>query len=299
MIGVKVTDGLGNQMFQYAYGRSLALKNDVPLKLDLRFYDYDNYRKFHLDVFNVKYEVATNDELEKIANPWGTRKKRIRKLKNRIMISLGIHKRFKKTHVYENRIFLIDGRLKKVKPNTYVEGYFQSYGYMQGIEDELRNEFAFKDDPVGKNLELLRELKSKNSVSIHIRRGDYITNKLHKDFMGTCSVEYYNNAIKQVIENTEEVNFYVFGIGMDWAREKLDFKRRPVKFVTHNDEKNGFEDLRLMSNCKHNIIANSTFSWWGAWLNKNKEKMIFAPKIWLKEKANKVEKLIPNNWTKI
>jgi hypothetical protein len=162
---------------------------------------------------------------------------------------------------------------------VYVEGFFESYHYPNAIETTLRNDLLFKEGPIGRNLDCLSAIRNCDiSVSVHLRRGDYAV-----EFSGEnlLPVSYYRNAIEAARESLNPSKFFVFSDDIEFARTHLGSDEDMV-FVDHNGEAEAHEDLRLMAACDHHIIANSTFSWWGAWLNPSKEKLVFAPDRWRK-----------------
>jgi hypothetical protein len=137
-----------------------------------------------------------------------------------------------------------------------------------------------------------------SAVSIHVRRGDYVSDAGTNRFHGTCSVDYYHDAVDRISGFAPASHFFVFSDGIDWAKENLRL-RQPVTYVDFNDGEKNYEDLRLMSLCKHHIIANSSFSWWGAWLNPNPDKIVIAPKKWFNDPSINTDDLIPNSWLRL
>ena len=153
--------------------------------------------------------------------------------------------------------------------------------------------------PLGsRNKELLSLIRTVNSVSLHIRRGDYVSNPDTNSALGTCSLEYYRHCIEHIASNVENPHFFLFSDDINWVRDNLKIKY-PTTVVDGNSADTNYADLHLMSNCKHNIIANSSFSWWGAWLNNNPDKIIIAPKIWFANSPLTPKEIIPENWLKL
>lgn len=251
MIIVRLIGGIGNQMFQYALGRCLAQKNNTELKLDISdFYKYPD-RKYMLDIFNIEAKIATQDE--------------INELKSR-------------NYVKEKNSYF-DETILNLPDNIYLEGYWQSEKYFKDIEDIIRKEFSFKEQPDEKNQKVLDNINNTNSVCIHFRRGDYTSSLRTKLFHGFCSNNYYKNGMKIIQKNVTSPHFFIFSDEPEWVREHLKINYE-FSVVDINPPEKGYEDLRLMLNCKHFIIANSTFSWWGAWLASNPRKNVIAPKKW-------------------
>ena len=181
--------------------------------------------------------------------------------------------------------------------NVYLNGYWQSEKYFNNIEDIIRKEITFKKEPNDLNKKHIDKIISANSVSVHIRRGDYMNNPSTKKKLGLCSDEYYFKAINYIAENIENIHFFIFSDEPQIAKNLLEKIKHPKTFIYNNND-NGSEDLRLMSYCKHNIIANSSFSWWGAWLNKNNNKIVTAPKHWFNYNPNPND-LILDTWIRI
>jgi hypothetical protein len=181
--------------------------------------------------------------------------------------------------------------------SLYLDGFFQAYQYAQGVEQQIRTEFRFRNPASGKNLEILNQIRAvDNSVSLHVRRGDYITRGAGPQVL---SLSYHMRAMQTVIERLRNPTFFVFSDDIDYVRNNLP-TRENIVFVDHNDTSNGCEDFRLMSACNHNIIANSTFSWWGAWLNPNPAKMVCAPSSWNNVNPDvHCPDLIPSDWLRI
>jgi hypothetical protein len=191
--------------------------------------------------------------------------------------------------------FRFDPRVLQAEGNLYLDGYWQSEKYFSSISDVLRKELTLKDEPDAINKELAQVIAESDSVSLHIRRGDYAsdpeTNRIH----GTCSLEFYRMAANELMKTVTAPHFFVFSDEPEWARENLEIDGL-VTFVSHNAVAKDYEDLRLMSSCKHHIIANSSFSWWGAWLGNYPEKIVFAPKTWFQTELHDVKDLIPKTW---
>jgi hypothetical protein len=280
-IYIKLSGGLGNQMFQYALGRSLAVKNKAELYLDNSELLYNDasltyvYRKFELDIFNVGYKFGSPAPPPPIFHS----------LTNYFSPIQFVHE--------ENYAF--HPSILALKGNVYLEGFWQSENYFKDIEPVIRHDFTFKMNPDSNNSELISQIKSTDSISIHFRRGDYITNEAASKVHGVCSEQYYISAIQRMKAAVETPHFYIFSDDINWVAENFSIEA-PHTYVTINQEGNNFEDLRLMSLCKHNIIANSSFSWWGAWLNENKSKIVIAPKQWYLEKYSEI---VPPQWVKL
>ncbi len=268
MIVVQIINGFGNQLFQYATARQVAKKLGVTLKLDLSaFQRLDFTWQYQLGFFQ-DFEIATEQELFSVADPYiyhtpgyGFTKK------------LAVPSFQSSTHFLE-RSTLYQPEIKLLSGDQYLEGYFQSDKYISEVRNELLGEF--KVQPRGQiDLALLDKIKESNSVAVHIRRGDYATNPDISKTYGVCSSAYYDQAISYIKERVVEAELFVFSNDIDWCRRELNFDI-PVNYVS-----GVFEppiDFYLMSACKHFVIANSTFSWWAAWLGEALDKIVVEPK---------------------
>ncbi len=287
MIIINLKGGLGNQMFQYALGRSLSIQFSRDLKFDLSFYD-DNLdlnitkRNFELDYLSVQVDPANVNDL---------------KFKNRNSILDFFTSN--KTKVYTDTNF--KSILEKSFSRYYFDGFWQSELFFKEIRDVLLREFTPKIELDLVNMSWLNSITNSNSVAVHIRRGDYITNLNANAFHGICTVEYYRNAIQYIKNNTSDPSFYFFSDDMSWVKNNFHSDEGKYNFIENNIGDKSYLDITLMASCKHNIIANSTFSWWGAWLNNNSNKIVIAPTLWFSDlnENRKAEKLIPKSWIRI
>ena len=288
---VKVIGGLGNQMFQYALYLSLKDKfQNERILIDKRLFNsYKLHNGFEIDrVFHLdSVEYATQDEIKLVTfNVWNYKMQRIAR---RILPRL-------ETEFIEENEFFYDNNVFN-KGDLYYEGYWQNYNYFKEIGSLIRNSFQFKNDLSLVNSNLLNEISNEvQSVSIHVRRGDYLN---HKTFGGICNLNYYLNAIEYVKNIFHNPIFYFFSNDFTWCRDVLlpligDSK---YFFIDWNTKQDSYIDMQLMSYCKFNIIANSSFSWWGAWLNANPNKIVIAPKLWWQ--LFKTDDVVPDDWVRL
>lgn len=296
MIILRLRGGLGNQLFQFAAGKALALHHNTSFKLDLYFYSTHRNRKFELDNFKIPIELATRDEVHEFtgSNPL------IRFLNKREN-----YLRCPSVFVQPHYHYFTD--YYKLPQPLYLSGYFQSEKYFQGISAEIRQWYTPLKPLDSVNESLVNEIASVESVSLHVRRGDYVNQ--YASFFGTIPEEYYRMAIQKINERIKNPKFFVFSDDIDWCRKNLAIDK--AVFIDHNKGDDSFKDLLLMSHCKHNIIANSSFSWWGAWLNQNPEKVVVAPQVWFRESYYKgkvavyasriynTKDLIPEEWIRL
>lgn len=271
MIVVKLISGLGNQLFQYAFGRQMALVNNVPLRLDTSFYETQSLRGYKLNHYRINADVATKDDIDGILKP----RNLINKLQQYFTGNNKYYCKERKWWDYDNS--LLSGR----KRNVYLDGYWQSYKYYKEINNVILNELSLADEaePLAYKVNSTI-LQDEQSVSIHIRRGDYITDTDANRMMGVLPLSYYSNAIAHINSIIPNAQFYIFSDDLNWAADNLKIDRPVIIVDVANGEKDYLE-LDMMSKCRHNIIANSTFSWWAALLNKNADKIVVGPKNWV------------------
>jgi hypothetical protein len=272
MIVVKLLGGLGNQMFQYAFGRCLSVYHNTDLFLDITDLKSKNvnhtYRNFSLDKFHIKATIAS-DELVK----WQHGETNIfQRALNKISHS------GKLKVVSENKIHF-DPEIEMPANNVYLSGYWQSPLYFNSIENIIRDDFRFSVPLSSYAESLLSKIRTGNSVSLHVRRGDYVTNPETNAYHGVSDLAYYNRAMELIRNKISNPVFYIFSDDPFWVEE--NFKLSESTILVSKLQTVQFDDLQLMSSCKHAIIANSSFSWWGAWLiNNNPDKIVIAPLKW-------------------
>ncbi len=285
MVIVNIQGGLGNQMFQYAAGLSLAHHHQTCLKLFETNHRTDTLRELELQKLNTTIDFANQIEVDKL-NPKNKFSRILQKL---------IPSHFKS--FYKEKFFHYDNDFYKTNKEVYLKGYWQSEKYFKNIESLIRSQFTFKEH-FNESIETLaNSLCSENSVSIHIRRGDYLSKEV-QEYHGILPLSYYYEAIKIIIEKIENPLFYIFTDDPRWVKENF---YPPVEFtmVSGLYSATSIEDLYLMSACKNNIIANSSFSWWGAWLNSNAQKIVIAPKKWFDKGPQDTDDIIPETWIKL
>jgi hypothetical protein len=292
MIITHIIGGLGNQLFQYALARRIAYFNNCKIKLDLSGFENYNLRVYHLNHFNIIENTASSDEIASLKRTQG------KKLPILPLSLINKIQPYYKHSLIKESHFHYDPNMLKVSCNAYLEGYWQSEKYFKDIENIIRKEFTLKHGPDSHNKVMAQEIMNGESISIHIRRGDYVSNATINQLHGACSLDYYHLAIKKIKTAVSKPHFFVFSDDTIWARENLKTED-PITVVSHNGPDKDYEDLRLMTLCKHHIIANSSFSWWGAWLCANKEKIVIAPNKWFNTNEHDTRDLIPDSWIKI
>lgn len=292
MIISHLIGGLGNQMFQYASGKALAMEKNTNLKLDISdFKNYKLHNGFELNsVFESNFEIASVQDVNKLL---GLQSQSLYK-----KIIARPHFKFlrKSNFIVEPNLNYFEG-IKYAKRNSYLQGYWQSEKYFKKYSNEIKSDFKFTSNLNSQNIELIKKFSTVNSVSIHIRRGDYLSNKRAYAFHGVCSLKYYTDAINYISNQISSPIFYIFSDDINWAIQNLKIKF-PSFYISHNHGHDSFNDMRLISHCKHHIIANSSFSWWGAWLGNNQSKIVIAPKLWF-NRSIQPNDLIPEDWVKL
>jgi hypothetical protein len=296
---IELCGGLGNQMFQYAFAKSISIQKNIPFVLDCNYFNYkpdigNIPLPYELDVFELNTLIANNDILKKYNDSI------LAKINFKLNKLLNFPILFKSKRINENLInFDNINKLENIE-GLHFSGYWQSENYFKNIENIIRKEFKFKNPLNNKNSSLKKLIQNTNSVSIHIRRGDYIDNPVYFKNHGVCSIDYYRDAIKEILIHIKAPKFFIFSNDFEWVK-KNDFGITNFKFVDWNKGEDSYFDMQMMSLCKHNIIANSTFSWWGAWLNNNPSKLVISPKKWFANdlRIDDFKKIIPKNWVKI
>ena len=269
---IRMTGGLGNQMFQYAlYLNFIARGIECKFEDWTEYVDKSNARPILLkDAFNIDYPAASLEEHTEFTDSYMDFYHRIlRKLRGR------------KSREYAESTANFDQAVLD-KQNAYLTGYFQSEKYFKDVEDAVRKTFVFTDAVVTKSRQLVDYSSLNNPVSLHIRRGDYL--EAESIYGNICTDEYYIKAISYINDNIPNPTYLVFSNDIPWVKDWCAKTADCISFnyfVPENTtEETGYLDMCLMSNCKHNIIANSSFSWWGAYLNQNPDKIVVAPSKW-------------------
>ncbi|MDP2842304.1 MAG: alpha-1,2-fucosyltransferase, partial [Acetobacterium sp.] len=201
------------------------------------------------------------------------------------------------THIREKQ-YHFDPEILTMSDSVYLDGYWQSEKYFSNIADIIRNEFAVTLPQTDKNMELAQQIISCESVSLHVRRGDYVTDEKTNTIHGTCDLDYYKRCIERLTHKIHHPCFFIFSDDPEWAEQNLKITH-PATFVCHNGPEKNYEDLRLMSQCRHHIIANSSFSWWGAWLGQYPDKLVLSPQKWFNEKNFNTKDLTPSTWQQL
>ncbi len=289
MIISQLFGGLGNQMFQYALGRRLAIERDVPLKLDLSWFAQQTKRRYCLNQFQISAEIATPVEIHFFTKShWPSVLRKIfKRLQTKYPEWLG------QIVTYQSLGYC--SQVLDVPKRAYLKGYWQSEKYFLNIRSILLNELRIKEPLDYENQRILDEIRGTNSIGVHIRHGDYINDSRTNQIHGVLPIDYYVRGMQILEDNVDFPHYYVFSDDIHWARQNLGTLKK-ITIVDHNDTGHEHFDFSLMSACKHHIIANSSFSWWAAWLNDYSHKIVIAPKRWFMETSMDTRDLIPPAW---
>jgi hypothetical protein len=293
MLIINTVGGLGNQMFQFAIGRSLSLKYRIPFSLDVSgFLRHNIHQGFELErLFNAPVSLASQEDLRKTLG-WQS-----------YLLAFRFLARPQASFLWGNRLIIephfdyFDG-VERVPSSCYLKGYWQSERYFSDVADAIRADFTFRLPLSDENRRIAETMGAVNAVSLHVRRGDYLSNPHTLSVHGVCSLEYYVRAIHHIVEQVPDPVFFVFSDDLDWVKDALRIEH-PCHYVDHNRGSESYNDMRLMSLCRHHIIANSSFSWWGAWLNPSPDKIVVAPSRWFADEKRVTDDLIPKGWVKL
>lgn len=284
--------GLGNQLFQYAAGRATAHRLGVPLLLDVSGFVQYELRRYELGDLSIQGRVATEDELahSEISTKSPTLLRRFSK-------ALGLAR---SANLFKEKSFAYDAHFEQVVSPVYLSGYWQSERYFSGIADLLRTELSLNQPLNSVNEQIAAQIRvaGVHAVSLHIRRGDYVNNPQTAQYHGVCSLEYYRAAVEHIAERIPDPHFFVFSDDHAWVSDnfKLDHS---MTMVDVNEADRGVWDMALMRGCRHHVIANSSFSWWGAWLSNSEGKVVIAPKRWFNDSSINTKDLIPSAWVRL
>jgi Glycosyl transferase family 11 len=307
MIISKLTGGLGNQMFQYAAGLALAHKHRTALKLDTGWFPVNAARSgvrhyaYALHCFNVLEQFATQEEINGLIGQSGGL---FEKVAYRAATILGLHRLSRvlgpsvgQLHNQESAKFYPS--FLDLPDNTYLSGTFQSEKFFLPVAEQLRPQFSFRYPLSSEVAGLAREIKETESISVHFRWGDYVSDARYRESLGVLPMGYYRDAVALLRQKLgTAIKLYVFSDDID-AVEKEFLPDAPRTYVRGVRPENSHDELRLMALCRHNVIANSTFSWWAAWLNANSAKVVIAPDPFFQGLGADGADVVPESWVKL
>lgn len=288
MIVVRLKGGMGNQLFQYALGRALSLRNNTTLGLDTSFFENPGLpvRVYDLDLFAISVKILSRKEIPILRRSYGKGLigRMIAKIRTRVLPSVGTEKGF----AFNEKIFTAG-------PNLYLDGYWQTPKYFEDYKEVIQKDLTITAPLSSEIITLQQEIQNCISVCIHVRRADYVGNAMHD----VVTPEYYTKALAVLKEKTTIEHLYVFSDDIVWCKDTLRFEV-PTTFV--GDEYAGVRasgHFALMQSCKHFIIPNSSFSWWTAWLGTYPEKVVIAPVQWFGDASIDTSDRTPKEWIRI
>lgn len=275
-----IAGGLGNQLFQYAAARSLAYDLQVELVLDTSFFLKPRIRNYKLGAYNINARKISPIELIAI------KKQKFLWMPKYFLLRLPV------LQVDENT--LADGMNQEFS-TLYMRGYWQNEKYFKKFRSEIMRELSLKQEPPSKIKAMAKKMSEEQSVSIHIRRGDYLSDPIVNNIFGVLTMDYYKKAIDFMRDQVNNSAFYVFSDDIDWARQFF-LPEIEKNFVCVEGNNRDIYELWLMTHCRHNIIANSSFSWWGAWAGTFSEKFVVAPEHWTSQEVEELKNILPSRW---
>jgi hypothetical protein len=292
MIIANIIGGLGNQMFQYACARSMSLRTGLPLLLAIdQLPGYASHNGFELQrVFQVGARIATQSELRTLLG-WQA-PPRLRRILGRPRMRWAVGR-----HWCNEPHFQFWHSLTSLSGSRYLHGYWQSERYFMEYADQIRADFTFQLKRSAEDEMVLECMRTQPSVSLHVRRGDY-TNKKNQNVFALCDLNYYRNAIRLMRGRVPGLRLFAFSDDPDWVEAQFAKEFGPIELVRHNVGARSANDMWLMSQADHHIIANSSFSWWGAWLNQSSSKIVVSPRSWFINGTDDRD-LIPARWIRI
>lgn len=287
MIAFRAQGGLGNQLFQYASARRLAIRHGCQLVVDHHWFDHprpgETPRSLELNRYSVVMRLATPFELLRwtpLRARWG------RYLKP-----------FMPMNLVREQGYDVNREALLAPVNSYLSGFWQSEVYFIDIREQLLQELMPITPPGSEDLAMIDRIQHGESISVHVRRGDYVSLASASAYHGLCTLDYYRKAIAYVAERVPSPTLFVFSDDPEWTKANLKLPFLTY-YVDHNPSERAFQDLRLMSLCRHHILANSSFSWWGAWLSRSADGLVITPERWY-AMDRPTPDLIPSRWIRI
>ncbi len=303
MIITQLTGGLGNQMFQYAAGLALAERRRTVLKLDVSWFGedprYEAHNRYALSCLNITEQFATDDELRRFFGEPLSRTERWSVSVARALRLYGYVRRHTPSGlVHEAKTFAYYPELLEQPDGCYLKGLFQSERFFESVSGMIRAQFSSRYPPAAQVVELAKRITGGPSAALHFRRGDYVRNPEFTRIIGVVGLDYYMSAVRLLRERSPEAVLYIFSDDIEAVAK--EFKPPgPHEFVRIGKLSNAYDKIHLMSLCEHIAIANSTFSWWAAWLNLNPGKLVIAPEPWLLDSTLDQRDVIPSAWIRL
>lgn len=305
MIITHLTGGLGNQMFQYAAGLALAEAHRTVLKLDVSWFrkdpSYEGHNRYALSCFNITEQFATEEEIDRVRGVQWTRTERwSAQLARALRLYRYANRHAIRGNWHRPPTFAFYDSFFAQPDNTYLNGMFQSERFFSDIGGLLRLHFSFRYPPSPEVSSMAARIQSAGpSAAVHFRRGDYLRNPAFAAEIGALPLDYYHRALEYLDRAHPGLALFVFSDDMDWVEEHFQ-PARPCVYVRATGSSNPYDKIRLMALCHHAIISNSTFAWWGAWLNPSPSRMVIAPDPWFASGSpNDGKDVVPGPWVRI
>jgi hypothetical protein len=292
MIISRITDGIGNQLFQYATGRAIALRTGLPMRLHPFGYSPVSNRSFRLETYGLPATVMHDNEVARYLGPLRSHRRRwVRKL------SASVTKRlpFGWRRVVQERSLRFDPRILRIARPAYLAGFWQSERYFEDHSAAIRMELTLRHPIPERSRAVVEEIDGSESVGVVVRRGDYVG---IPETQGICTSSYYERALSTLAALVPNGRVFVFSDDIPWCRENLDVVPPDSIFVANEIPAAPEEHLRLLSRCRHFILANSTFAWWGAWLSLNPNKVVIGPSKWM-QAGDRFVDILPSRWLRV
>lgn len=282
MIITEINGGLGNQLFQYAAGLALSNKHKTALKINTNFKTQDTVRKLALTHFNLDVNQADPIEINQLY-PSSNLKRKIQAILPTSQKSF-----------YKEKKFSFQSNFSQLSSSVYLKGYWQSELYFSSIDSIIKEKYLLEPNCYKNALDFIQQLSLQESVSIHVRKGDYLKAPYNTVY-AELNNEYYKRAIEFLKEICPSIKTYVFTDDPAWVEAHLDLGI-PFELASGKKTNSMFEDFQAMRSCKYHVIANSSFSWWTAWLSAHQDKQVVAPRNWFKDIQEDTTDLIPKSW---
>jgi hypothetical protein len=295
-VTVALYGGLGNQLFQYATGLAMAKHYGASLVLDLSWFDSvhglqnTTIRNFALRPFAIQAELKTGEF------PALSEQNIFKRLVNKILRRIGLD--VLQGKIFTEKKFRFDPEIFHLNCPIWLNGYWQSPKYFENLGHDIHSAIGRPQNLSAESAAMLEKISAAQSICAHVRRGDYVTNQQASETHGLCNLDYYKQGIHLVSADLSNPHCFVFSDDPQWVRENFDVGI-PITVVDINDADNAHQDLWLMAACRRFVIANSSLSWWGAWLGRNPCKKVVAPKQWFMGDARDTRDLIPDGWIRL
>lgn len=303
MIITWLSGGLGNQMFQYAAGLALAERRRTVLKLDVSWFRddpaYEGHNRYALSCFNITEQFATQEEIDRVRGVRLTRTERwAASLARAARLRHYAQRHAAPANWHQPPTFAFYPQFLEQPDNTYLNGMFQSEKFFAGSADLLRLHFSFRYPPQPAVAALAARIRSGPSAAVHFRRGDYRRNPAFAREIGALDLAYYQRAVRLLRARSPDATLYIFSDDIEAVAREFT-PEGPHEFVRGVQPWHVFDKIRLMALCDHLVIANSTFSWWAAWLNPSPDKLVIAPDPWFAQSEHDSSDVVPASWTRI